>query len=221
MNPAINSKNYTYLYKTIFDLYHLEENKNKLLFHGWHHIKFVHDKAIEFAKELNANLVIVASAALVHDLNYIFTDKLEPEAANLVIKEHLKNARFQDEDIINIIMIIENAHIGYRSERSLSIEAMALADADTLFKALPITPIIFASKYITQNKSDIAKLAKKVINEQEPLILRDKYFYTKLAKDNYSKWANTNLQIWKNVLESLDDKAVQELLKTAKELDIL
>jgi len=221
MDNEIMSTQYKKLYHSIFDLYHKEENKNKLLFHGWHHIKFVHDKAIEFTKELDARLEIVASASLVHDLNYIFSDKLEPEAAKTQVKEHLKNAGFNEQDIKLIVETIENAHLGYRGERQLTNEAKALADADTLFKALPTTPILFASKFITQNKYSIEKLANKIIDEQEPLIIKDEYFYTKSAKDKYSNWANVNLQIWKNVLESLNDQLIIEMLKIANELGVL
>lgn len=221
MNETITSESYRKLFKTIYDLYHTEENKNKLLFHGWHHIQFVHDKSIEFAQELNANVTIVASAVLVHDLNYIFTEKLEPEAANLQIKEHLIAAGFAEDEVSNMLAIIESAHTGHRANAQLTDEAKALSDADTLFKALPITPILFASKFITENKYDIRKLANKVVGEQEPLILSDQYFFTQLAKDKYSKWANANLQIWKNVLEALDDKAVSDMLQTAEELGVL
>lgn len=62
------SKQYQKLFKEIFNLYHLPQNRSKLLFHGWHHIQFVHNKAIEFAKELKCDIEKVAVSALVHDL---------------------------------------------------------------------------------------------------------------------------------------------------------
>lgn len=221
MSAFIISKTFQKLYKSIFDVYHLEENKNKLLFHGWHHIQFVQDKSVEFAQELKADIEITASAALVHDLNYIFTEKLEPEAAKEQTAQYLRNAGFDEAKVQNILETVENAHSEYRGARELTNEAKALSDADTLFKALPTTPILFASKFITQNKYDIKKLAHKVINEQEPLMLNGTYFYTDLAKNNYSKWAKVNLEMWKNVLESLGDEAVKKMLETAEELGVL
>ena len=221
MHPEIKSESYKKLYEIISDLYHSEENKSRLLFHGWHHIKFVHDKAIEFAKELNANLATVASASLVHDLNYIFSEKLEPEVANEHIKEYLMKSGFIENDILNILEIVETAHLKYRGKRNLSNEAKALADADTLFKALPTTPILFASNFIVQNKYDVSKLAHKIIDEQEPLILKDEYFYTQLAKTRYLKWAKVNLEMWKSVLEALEDQSISEMLRTAKDLGVL
>lgn len=215
------SENYKKLFQTIYDLYHKEENKSKLLFHGWHHIKFVHDKAIEFANELKADAEKAACSALVHDLNYIFTEVLEPEAANVEIKKYLMEAGYSEEFANEIIQNIEDGHLGYRGARKLSEEAKALADADTLFKALPTTPILFASRFITQNKYSIEKLANKVVGEQEPLIEEGNYFYSEMAKKKYMTWAKVNVYMWKNVQEALKDPAISEMLQTATELGIL
>ena len=221
MNPNIESQEYKKLYQLIYDLYHLEENKSKLLFHGWHHIKFVHDKAIEFAEELNADLETIAIAALIHDINYIFTDNLEPETANEYISNYLSMAGFSNKVISRVQKVVEDEHIGYRFERNLSNEAKALSDADTLFKALPTTLPLFSSKYIEQNKYDIYKLAEKIIKEQKPLLLKGDNFYSKSAKKKYLKWAKANLAVWENVLEALEDKSVAGMLKTAEDLGVL
>lgn len=215
------SEKYNKLYKTIFDLYHLSENQAKLLFHGWHHIKFVHDKAIEFGVELEANLELVAASGLLHDLNYIFSDKLEPEAAKEYILKYLTEAGYDIETSEKVASAIENSHLGYRGDRELSSESKALADADTLFKALPTTPILFASKFITQNKYDIKKLANKIVTEQKPLLEKNEYFYTKLANSNYLAWAKVNLKMWENVLEALKDPAIIEMLDNAYKLGVL
>lgn len=217
----IFSNNFTTFYKNIYDLYHLPENKSKLLFHGWHHIQFVHNKGIEFAKFLECDVEKVAVASLVHDLNYIFSDKLEPEAARTQIIKYVTESGYKVEYAEGVADLIEDGHLAYRGSRELSNEAKALADADTLFKAIPTTPILFASKFITQNKYDIGKLGHKVIDEQKPLMDSDTYFYTEIAKQKYLKWAKTNLEMWENVLESLEDKDIQEMLSTASELGII
>lgn len=98
---------------------------------------------------------------------------------------------------------------------------MALSDADTLFKSLPITPIIFAQKYITQNKVDIYKLAQKVTSEQNPLMDQDIYFYTDYAKKRYLNWAKDNLKLWNNVIESSTDEDIKEMLKIAADIGVL
>jgi|SRR3989344_373294 len=215
------SENFNIFYKNIYDLYHLPKHRSKLLFHGWHHIQFVHHKAIEFAEFLKCDVEKVAVASLVHDLNYIFSDKLEPEAARAQIVKYVTYAKYQPEYAEEVANLIEAGHLAYRGTRELSNEAKALADADTLFKAIPTTPILFASKFITQNKYDIEKLGHKVIDEQKPLMDSGMYFYTELAKKKYLGWAKTNLEIWQNVLESLDDKDVREMLSTASELGII
>lgn len=215
------SEKYSKLFKIVYDLYHLPENKAKLLFHGWHHIEFVHNKAIEFAIELKCNVEKVAVSALLHDLNYIFSDKLEPEAARLNIIEYVIKVGYDKDYAEEIANLIENSHLAYRGTRELSDESKALSDADTLFKAIPTTPILFASRFITQNKYDIEKLGNKVVNEQKPLMDADEYFYTDIAKRKYLKWAKTNLDIWENILESLGDKDVRQLLATASDLGVI
>lgn len=215
------SQNYQNLYKTIYDLYHTSENKSKLLFHGWHHIKFVHDKAIEFAKFLKCDVETVAAASLVHDLNYIFSKKLEPEAANLQIANYLKESGYDNEFQELVLDIIKQGHIGYRDGTEVPDLVKALADADTLFKALPTTPILFASKFITENNYSIAKLAAKVVDEQKHLLEQDMYFYTDLAKEKYMEWAKLNIALWENVQESLEDESVKSMLDEAYELGVL
>jgi uncharacterized protein len=215
------SPNFDNFYKSIYDLYHLPENKSKLLFHGWHHIQFVHRKAIEFAGYLKCDIEKAAVASLVHDLNYIFSDKLEPEAARAQIIYYVTNANYPPKYAEEIADLIEDGHLAYRGTRQLSNEAKALADADTLFKAIPTTPIVFSSKFITQNHYDLKKLGHKIIDEQKPLMESDTYFYTELAKRKYLKWAQINLAMWENVLESLEDKDVQEMLTTASELEVI
>jgi uncharacterized protein len=198
---------------------YLEHSKN-LLFHGWHHITFVRKKALEFAESISANKLIVEAAALTHDLNYIVKPNSEPEEGKELRQEFLSKAGFIVDEITRIETVVMESHTGTRNER-ITLEGMALSDADTLFKALPITPIIFAQKYITQNKVDIYKLADKVTSEQNPLIEQDIYFYTDYAKRKYLNWAKDNLKLWNNVIEAFKDEDIKEILKIANELGVL
>ncbi|MFW5703066.1 MAG: HD domain-containing protein [Candidatus Dojkabacteria bacterium] len=215
----MDNNSYNNLYRKIETLYAEGENKSKLLFHGWHHIKFVHDKAIEFAKEIGADENLVAVAALVHDINYIYTEDLDPAAAEVESRGIL--SQLDEEEIDEIIEVVNTAHTANREGQNLSKEAMALSDADTLFKALPITPILFASNFIRQNKIDIKKLSEKIVSEQGPLMESGQYFYTRTAKDNYMAWAETNLEMWKNVKESLEDDSIRQMLAIAEENGVL
>lgn len=104
---------------------------------------------------------------------------------------------------------------------NISHAAKALSDADSLFKVMPLTPIIFSSHYIVENKVDIQKWADKIISEQSPLMEQGIYFYTKAANEKYLKWAKTDLELVKQVKESLDDPAIKEMLEIAYELKVI
>jgi len=95
---------------------------------------------------------------------------------------------------------------------------MCLSDADSLFKVLPITPVVFASSYIKQNGVDIYKMADKITKEQNKLLENDIYFYTDIAKVRYLDWARLNLGLWNNIKDCLEDKDISEILTQAKEL---
>lgn len=203
---------------TIEKLY--EEHKGELLFHGWHHINFVAKKAVEFADSIGASIFVTKSAALTHDLNYIVEPNSEPELARDMRSKILSEAGYSRDEINKIEDVIMESHMRTRSE-NISNEGKALSDADTLFKSLPTTPILFASKYITQNKVDINKLAKKVTEEQNPLMEKGVYFYTHSAKAKYLKWAKDNLEMWNNVINALDDGDVKEMLEIAQKNKVL
>lgn len=186
-----------------------------LLFHGWHHIWFVFRKSRVFATEIGADEFLVQSAALVHDINYIVEKNSNPEAGQEVREKVLTENGYSQEEIEHIEQIVMEEHTANRHE-NISNEGKALSDADTLFKSLPITPILFAGKYIQENDVDIAQLAEKVCSEQGPLMEKDIYFYTSKARELYLDWASTNLQLWKNVQACLRDEDVKEMLRLTK-----
>lgn len=196
------------------------KNSQKLLYHGWHHVSFVTKKATEFASSIGANSFLVETAAMCHDLNYIVAPDSEPEAGNQLRKKYLAKAGYLKKEAKRIEEIIVESHLRTRTKK-ISKEGKALSDADSLFKALPITPILFATNYITQNKIDIHKLARKVSSEQNQLMRDGIYFYTKLAKKKYLKWAKINLALWDNANEALEDKDVLVMIEVAKELKVL
>ncbi len=196
------------------------QHKDTLLFHGLHHITFVSKKARIFAESIGADQFLVESAGLVHDLNYIVETNSEPEKGQKLRVELLSEAGYSSDEIDRIEKMILETHTATRGV-SISQEGMALSDGDTLFKALPITPIMFSSKYIQQNKVDVKKLARKVVSEQQPLLEQGIYFYTDLAKEKYLKWAKVNLELWGNVEEALQDEEVQELITIAQRNGVL
>lgn len=197
------------------------ERAADLLFHGWHHIYLTAVKAVEFTAEFpDVNKELVEAAALVHDLNYVVKTNTEPEVGKELRAEYLNDAGFSDEEIDYIEALVMEEHTATRTA-NISDAAKALSDADSLFKVMPLTPIIFSSHYIVENKVDIQKWADKIISEQSPLMEQGIYFYTKAANEKYLKWAKTDLELVKQVKESLDDPAIKEMLEIAYELKVI
>ncbi len=191
------------------------------MFHGWHHINFVFKRSKIFAQDLGADVFLAQSAALVHDLNY-FVKETHAKYGAEFRKDVLKKCGYSDSEMEIIEEIILSEEIEDRKVDSvLSLEAQAFSDADTLFKALPFTPILFASKHIEENNQNIRELAEQIVSQQKNLLEGGVYFYSDLAKEKYSHWAKINIELWKNVLLSLEDEDMVEILKISKDLGIM
>ncbi|PIN74558.1 HD family phosphohydrolase [Candidatus Woesearchaeota archaeon CG10_big_fil_rev_8_21_14_0_10_37_12] len=195
------------------------ENKDKLLFHGWHHIEFVRRKSLIFAEELNADLFLVESAALVHDLNYIVKSDSKPEDAKEYRAKLLDECSYSEEEVIKIENIVLAANT-FERNLNISNEAKAISDADSLFKVLPTTLVLFSSKYITENRIDFEEHVHRILAKNK-FIDEGTYFYTKLAKQKYSEWAKTQHLFWEQAQECIRDTDTQEMLKIARELDVI
>lgn len=197
-----------------------QDRSADMLFHGWHHIAFVAKKAVKFAEEFDVNVELIEAAALTHDLNYLVEVNTEPQVGKELRAAYLTDAGFSEAEITEIEGLVMEEHTATRHAQ-ISDAAKALSDADTLFKALPITPILFAGHFITENHIDISKLAHKVVGEQKPLMEQGIYFYTEAAKAHYMNWAEVNLKLWENVKASLDDEDVVEMLAIARDLKVI
>lgn len=183
----------------------------EVTFHGWPHVSFVAKNAHRFAIELRANVAISEIAGLVHDLNYLVNSDGGAAAGSDLRAKILSDAGL-DNDAISIINdVVLSAETRTRG-RDISCEAMALSDADTLFKALPITPVILSPLYMRETGKSVRELADKIVNEQVPLRDSEIYFYSESAKKHYERWADANLNLWSCISESLDDPFVVELI---------
>ena len=192
-----------------------------LLFHGWHHIYLTARKAVEFAEEFpDVDKEVVEAAALTHDLNYVIETNTEPEVGEQLRAQYLANAGFGSKEISRIESLVLEAHIATRNA-NISDAAKALSDADSLFKVMPLTPVIFSSNYIVENNIDIHEWADKILTEQIPLMDQGIYFYTKSANKKYLQWAKTDLELVKQVKESLEDPAIKEMLEIAYDLKVI
>jgi uncharacterized protein len=198
-----------------------EQYKGELLFHGWHHIYFVARKAVVFADELQVDKEIVEAAALTHDLNYVVdTTTTGPEAGEELRRKYLHEARFSDDEIGKINAIVIEEHTSNR-HANISDSAKALADADSLFKVMPLNLLLFSSKFITETKVDLRAFATRIITEQMPLLDAGIYFYTETAKKKYLVWAKTDLALVQQVLDALEDPDIQTMLEISRKLNVI
>lgn len=185
---------------------------HKVTFHGWPHVSFVATNARRFAAELGANPAIAEIAGLVHDVNYLVSARSDASEGSHLRAKILRDVGLDD----GSIEVIENVVIAAQTQtrgRDISREAMALSDADTLFKALPITPVVLSPLYMRETGLSIRELAEKIVDEQVPLREEEIYFYSESAKKRYEGWGDANLRLWSCILESLDDPSVVELIK--------
>jgi uncharacterized protein len=183
----------------------------RLPFHGWHHVSFVRSKAVQFATVNGAEVSVVETAALVHDVNYLVRRNSPAAAGGPLRREVLDDAGVAGETADWVERIVVEAEMANRGP-DISLEAQALSDADTLFKALPVTPVMLSHRYLAENGITLRELADKIVGEQQPKHDEGYYFYNPEAAATYSRWAATNLMLWQHIRESLDDHDVTNLL---------
>jgi uncharacterized protein len=184
---------------------------DSLPFHGWHHVDFVTTKAVEFARARDADPSVVAAAALVHDMNYLVRRNSAPKAGRMLRHKSLADVGYDPAEINRVEQIIDEAHTATRTAK-ISPEGSALSDADTLFKALPMTPVVFSHLYLTENGVGLRELGRKILREQLPLVEHGIYFYDHELRERYLPWARTNILLWQQIMASLDDPDVVTLL---------
>lgn len=184
---------------------------DKLPFHGWHHVGFVRAKAVRFAEHNGSDVAIVETAALVHDVNYMVRRNSLAEDGRGLRMRILARAGVAPEVARRVDDVVCEAEMRTR-HRHISPEAQALSDADTLFKALPVTPVMLAHRYLDENGVSLRELATKIVGEQSGVHDAGYYFYGKEAAELYSRWASANLELWQCIVEALDDPSVTELL---------
>lgn len=196
--------------KAVTDLY--AGQTRDIPFHGLHHVSFVADKARRFAEELGADAAVVEIAALVHDLNYLVAARGDASVGGRVRSQLLASAGLDGPEIalIEDIIVMSQTHV---RDGNISRKAMALSDADTLYKALPITPVLLAPLYMRETGRSMGELAQKIVGEQLPLRDGGIYFYSDSAKKKYEGWGEANLTLWTCIQEALKDPCVTELIE--------
>ncbi|QWF78523.1 HD family phosphohydrolase [Amycolatopsis sp. CA-230715] len=191
---------------------------DRLPFHGWHHVNFVRSKAAAFAAANGADVSVVQTAALVHDVNYLVRRNSPASAGRSLRMDVLAESGVDAETAKWIDEIVDEAEMCSR-HRDISLEAQALSDADTLFKALPITPVMLAHRYLEENGLSLRALADKIVGEQSGIHDDGYYFYNPDAAATYSRWAMANLELWRCIQESVADPVVEDLLDAVAAVD--
>ena len=186
-------------------------HRARLPFHGWHHVRFVSDKGREFAALNGADPGLVGVAGLVHDLNYLVEPDSAASAGRPLRLSLLARCGASPELARRVDDVVCEAEMSTRGPH-ISLEAQALSDADTLFKAVPITPVLLAHRYLTENRVSLRRLASKIIGDQQSVYEQGFYFYDPRVAARYSEWARANLRLWQCIAEALEDPCVEDLV---------
>jgi hypothetical protein len=196
----------------------LHTNRDTLRYHGWPHIRFVATHAIDFAQRHALDETLVGSAALVHDLNYIVRPNSAPSAGFGIAAEQLAAVGFPQPHIDRVAQMVNEAYTAVRGPQ-ITPEAACLSDADSLFKALPFTPLLLVRAYMQENGVTIQDMAAKIVAEQKPLLDGGHYFYLATARDRYEEWARANIMLWQRTLDALADDDLSWLATQLSHLD--
>lgn len=181
-----------------------------LPFHGWHHIDFVFRQALAAAPSLRADPLLVGLAALLHDLNYAVATGMDAALGSEARAHFLLDLGLGElaEAVERIVLEAETKS----RTGEISAEAKVLSDADSLYKCLPVTPVVLAPYFMRENNVGLLQMARKIVDEQLPLLEQGIYFYNPEFRDRYGEWARLNLELWQAILEAVEDPLVRGLL---------
>lgn len=195
------------LYLAVKKLYRAEADS--LPYHNFFHIKFVLKNSIYIAYHEGASLDLVKPSALLHDLNYVVCPGSDVKVGNELASSLLVESGYQRQEIQQIIHIINDSSSGtIEKSPRFSIEAMVVSDADSTYKSLPVTPVLFAHKYMIENSVSLEDLAMDILSKQGGVLSGGSYFFTKTASSIYGKWALQNVRLWKDISTILSQSPI-------------
>jgi len=76
---------------------------------------------------------------------------------------------------------------------------------------------VFSHLYLAENGIGLRELAQKIVKEQLPLMEEGIYFYDPAVRERYIPWAEANMRLWQQIMDSLDDPDIVDLLR---EIDV-
>lgn len=184
-------------------------------FHGLHHLFFVRDIATIASEELGAKTNLVRTAAMVHDLNYLFAREGGEEEAKVLRRTILTKAGAPKGIRDEIERVVWEASSSRRCE-AISLEAKALSDGDTAFKALPVVPLM-SVLYLLETGKSIEGLSQKVVKDQMKPMDDGVYFYSKSVAGDFLKMGIANLEMWNRVDQFLKTDLAGPLVSSLDE----
>jgi uncharacterized protein len=193
-----------------------EREARRIPFHGWHHVDFVRRKSVEVAREIGADLLVVEPAALTHDLNRIVDPLSSPKDGEPLRRGLLEKAGYSGTQISKIEHTVCIDH-----RDTLTIEQQALSDGDTIFQALPVTPLLFTHLSLRESNISFEEVSKMIAGRVERMSAEGRYFYTEYARKKYGEWAARDLLLWRQVRESLGDPDVIALIEHARRAGVI
>ncbi|MDT0169453.1 HD domain-containing protein [Pseudarthrobacter sp. BRE9] len=198
------------LRRAIFKL--LTSHSDDIPYHGWPHVRFVADHGARLAAAVGADSDLVAAAGLVHDLNYLVRPGSQVKEGITLMRKYLRDAGYNSSQMDRVTSIVLEADLATRGP-IVSSEVACLSDADSLFKVLPVTPVLLARDYLKENHVSLKELAESIIGEQASRLEEGYYFYTDEAKDLYDGLARQSIIMWNSILESLENDEVSLLVE--------
>lgn len=196
------------LHDDIRMLLHL--NRSTVPYHGWPHVHFVTQNAMRLAQNHGAESALVGSTALVHDLNYLVQPDSQPLVGDELASRYLKAAGFDDLHIARALQIVKEANLSTRGP-NVSLEVACLSDADTLFKVLPLVPVLQTPSYLAENQTTLRDLAQKIVDDQLIRLDSGYFFYLSEVESQYLGWAHESVSMWQRVLDALGDPEIAML----------
>lgn len=177
------------------------ENSEKDDIHGFLHVERVLKLCLHIGKRLDANLLILEIAALLHDIgrkkrNEAISSKNHAELSTQMASKFLESGDFKSsqEDFDNIIHCIRS-HSFSNNSNPQTLEAKILSDADKL-DALGAIGLYRTIGFTVKNKGNLNNVIKHL--EEKIIKLKDKLFLD-ISKEIAEKRQKIILDFYKEI----------------------
>lgn len=184
-------KDWNKMYQSIIGILQ-NELPAHLTYHKWQHTEYVINMAESIAKYENINnedLLLIKTAALFHDLGFIFSDKTHEEESILYAKNVLPSFGYNDEEINIISGLIRATIIPQNPKNNLE---KILADADLEYLGTDDFKEIGDSLYLELKFKNPAFTIEQW-NEIQINFLKSHHYHTNFCIENRKKKKYENL----------------------------